>query len=140
MENIQEVIDFLNKAGVFYVGTVDNEGKPHVRPFSFVMEWEGKLTFITNNQKEIYRQLNANPYADICTFNADNIWVRISGRVKLFQNVEANKKSLEIMPSLKDLYSDENNPILAHFSYEEGEAAFWSFKSANKPFKIISLK
>lgn len=140
MNNINEVIDFLNKTGVFYVGTVDAEGKPHVRPFSFVMKWKGKLTFITNNQKEVYKQLSLNPYVDICTFNADNTWIRISGRVKLFQSVEANKKALEIMPSLKDLYSDENNPMLAHFSYEEGEAAFWSFESAIKPFKVIALK
>ncbi|MDR0762257.1 MAG: pyridoxamine 5'-phosphate oxidase family protein [Campylobacteraceae bacterium] len=139
MSNIQEVIDFLNKAGVFYIGTVDNEDRPHVRPFGFVMEWEGKLTFITNNQKEVYKQLSTNPYADICVFGADNIWIRISGRVKLFQSVEANKKAFEIMPSLKDLYGDENNPVLAHFSYEEGAAAFWSFESIKKPFKIISL-
>ncbi|MDR2081854.1 MAG: pyridoxamine 5'-phosphate oxidase family protein [Campylobacteraceae bacterium] len=140
MKNIQEIIDFLNKVGVFYVGTVDEEGKPHVRPFSFVMEWEGKLAFITNNQKEVYKQLNANPHADICAFSADNIWIRISGKVKLFQSVEANKKALEIMPGLKDLYGDEHNSTLVHFYYEDGEVAFWSFESANRPFKVIPLK
>ncbi|MDR2099632.1 MAG: pyridoxamine 5'-phosphate oxidase family protein [Campylobacteraceae bacterium] len=139
MSGIQEVIDFLNKAGVFYVGTVDGESKPHVRPFSFVMEWNGRLTFITNNQKEVYKQLSANPYVDICAFTSDSQWIRISGKIRLFQSIEANKKSLEIEPNLKNLYSDENNPILAHFSYESGEAAFWSFESGGKPFKIIAL-
>ncbi|MDR2790878.1 MAG: pyridoxamine 5'-phosphate oxidase family protein [Campylobacteraceae bacterium] len=138
MQNIGEVIRFLNTAGVFYVASVDENGKPHVRPFSFVMEWKGRLTFITNNQKEVYKQLDANPYADICAF-ADNKWIRISGKVKLFQSVEANKISLEIEPSLKNLYGNENNPILAHFSFEEGEAAFWSFESMNVPFKVIPL-
>lgn len=139
MQNIQEIIAFLAKSPSFYVGTVDAEGKPHVRPFSFVMEWEGKLTFITNNQKEVFKQISLNPYVDICTFSDEGKWIRISGKVKLFQSIEANKKSLEIMPNLKDLYGDEYNPTLAHFSYEQGEAAFWSFAD-NKPFKIISLK
>ncbi|MDR1614225.1 MAG: pyridoxamine 5'-phosphate oxidase family protein [Campylobacteraceae bacterium] len=136
---MQEIIDFLNKSVVFYVATVDEQNKPHVRPFGFAMEWEGKLTFITNNQKDVYKQLHANPNADICAFN-DNVWIRINGSVKLFQSVEANKKALEIMPSLKDLYGDEHNPTLVFFSYEEGAAAFWSFESANKPFKLIPLK
>lgn len=140
MQNISEVIDFLNKIGVFYVGTVDERNRPHVRPFGFVMEWESKLTFITNNQKDVYKQLHANPYADICAFNASGEWIRIGGKIKLFQSTAANKKALEIMPSLKDLYGDEQNPTLAFFSYEDGEAAFWSFESGAKPFKVITLK
>jgi uncharacterized pyridoxamine 5'-phosphate oxidase family protein len=139
VKNISEIIGFLNTAGVFFVGTVDESNKPHVRPFSFVMEWEGKLAFITNNQKEIYKQLSVNPYADICAFNSSDEWVRISGKVKLFQNIEANRKVFEIMPSLKEMYTSAENPILVCFSYEEGEAVFYSFESINKPFKTIKI-
>ncbi|MDR1460905.1 MAG: pyridoxamine 5'-phosphate oxidase family protein [Campylobacteraceae bacterium] len=136
---MQEIIDFLNAAGAFFVGTVDEKGKPRVRPFSFIMEWEGKLTFVTNNQKDVYKQLNANPYADICAFNSSDEWIRISGKVKFFQNVEANRKVFEIMPMLKEMYTSAENPILVCFSYEEGEAAFYAFRSGNQPFKTIKI-
>ncbi|MDR0408508.1 MAG: pyridoxamine 5'-phosphate oxidase family protein [Campylobacteraceae bacterium] len=139
MNYIQEVIDFLTKSPAFYVGTVDEEGKPRVRPFDFVMEWKGKLTFITNNQKSVHKQLRANPYVEICAFNPSGEWVRISGKVMLFQDTEANKKAFDIAPMLKEIYVSDTNPILTFFCYEEGKAIFYSFENTGKPFKTMQI-
>jgi uncharacterized pyridoxamine 5'-phosphate oxidase family protein len=139
MSKIQEIIDFLAKSPAFYVGTVDESGKPHVRPFSFVMEWEGKLTFVTNTTKDVYKQIKLNPNVDICSFAATGEWARIGGDVKLFQSVEANRKVFEVMPELKKMYTSAENPILACFSFEKAEAVFFSFESMDKPFKVIKL-
>ncbi|MDR1976659.1 MAG: pyridoxamine 5'-phosphate oxidase family protein [Campylobacteraceae bacterium] len=136
---MEEILEFLTKSPAFYVGTVDGEGKPRVRAFNFVMEWEGKLTFVTNITKKVYKQLENNPYVEICAFVPPIEWVRISGKVKLFQSIEANKKVFEVMPSLRDIYTDENNPILACFFLEEAQADFYSFEAGQEPYKSIQL-
>ena len=46
---MNEVFKFLQDCGIFFVSTVDGN-QPKVRPFSFVMEYEGKICFATSNQ------------------------------------------------------------------------------------------
>ena len=41
---MKEVLNFLNKVGVYYLATEEGD-QPRVRPLGFVMEWQGKLTF-----------------------------------------------------------------------------------------------
>ena len=48
---MKEVLDFLNKVGVYYLATEEGD-QPRVRPLGFVMEWQGKLTFCTGNKKK----------------------------------------------------------------------------------------
>lgn len=38
---MQQVLDFLNKAGVFFLATADGD-QPHVRPLGFVMDCGGQ--------------------------------------------------------------------------------------------------
>ena len=57
---MKEVLDFLNKVGVYYLATEEGD-QPRVRPLGFVMEWQGKLTFCTGNKKNMYKQMVNNP-------------------------------------------------------------------------------
>lgn len=137
---MEEILDFLNKCRTFYLGTVDEDGRPRVRPFGFVMEWDGKPAFCTATVKEVCRQLQANPYVEICAFMPDTmVWMRISGKTGFTNEIAAKRKALETMPALKDIYRSEKNPVLTCFFIEEGEAAFYSFTSMYKPFKVIKI-
>ena len=137
---MNEIIDFLTKSQTFYVSTVNENNLPEVRPFGFVMELDGKPAFSTGTFKKVYRQLQANPNIAICAYTADNMqWMRISGRVKFTDNLDAKRKILESMPFLKEMYKSEDNPLLACFLIEEGEAAFYSFTSMNEPTKVIKI-
>lgn len=127
---MKEILEFLGASPAFHVATVDENNRPQVRPFSFAMEWQGRLTFVTNTEKRVYRELAANPRVAISSFNAETgEWMRISGKVGFVKSVEAFRKVYEVMPSLKELYGDEYNPTLICFSIEEGEAATYSFAS-----------
>ena len=53
---MKEALQFLKDAGTFYLATVDGD-QPRVRPFGAVAEFEDKLYIITNNEKEVYKQL-----------------------------------------------------------------------------------
>jgi uncharacterized pyridoxamine 5'-phosphate oxidase family protein len=137
---MKQILDFLRAVPAFYVATADEAAQPRVRPFSLVYQWEGKLSFGTSDAKPIYRQLSQNPFVEICAFNPESgEWMRIAGRVRLFKSVEANRHILnDVMPSLKELYGDENNPSLVCFSLEEGEAKRYSFASLD-PLETIEL-
>ena len=137
---MKEILDFLTASPAFYVGTTDENNHPKVRPFSLVFEWNGKITFGTNETKKIHQQLRNNPFVEICSFNHHTgEWMRISGKVELFKNIDANRRIFEVMPALKDLYESENNPIIVCFSFIEGEASIYNFNSMNEPYKVIKL-
>ena len=137
---MNEIIDFLAKSQTFYVSTVNENNLPEVRPFGFVMEWNGKPAFSTGTFKKVYGQLQANPNIAICAYTAETMqWMRISGKVKFTEDIEAKRKILESMPFLKEMYKSEDNPALGCFYIEEGEACFYSFASMNEPTKVVKL-
>ncbi|MEL7657780.1 MAG: pyridoxamine 5'-phosphate oxidase family protein, partial [Bacillota bacterium] len=76
---MNEVLEFLNECGVFFLSTMEGD-QPRVRPFGFVMEHDGKLCYCTSNQKPVYAQLMANPKAEISGSTKDARWIRISGK------------------------------------------------------------
>lgn len=133
-EGLKEVLKFLTDNPTFYIATVDG-AKPRVRPFGFVMEFEGKLYFCTNNQKNVYKQLKENPYFEVCTASPDGKWIRLRGKA-VFNSTPATKaKALEVMPSLKKMYSADDS-IFEVFYIEEGEATFYSMGGEPKTVKV----
>jgi len=100
---MRQVLDFLNKAGVYYLATAA-DGQTHIRPIGFVMEHQGKLTFCTDNRKSMYRQMAANPQVAICCYDGTST-LRISGKAVFCTSEEAQQKALEVMPALKNMYS-----------------------------------
>ncbi|MBS4026182.1 MAG: pyridoxamine 5'-phosphate oxidase family protein [Clostridia bacterium] len=52
---MQEIIDFLEANPIGCLASVDDEGRPHVRPWQFMFAQDGKLWFWTDNTKCSYR-------------------------------------------------------------------------------------
>lgn len=121
---MQEVYDFLKKCGVYYLATVEGD-QPRVRPFGTVDIFEGKLYIQTGKSKEVSKQLQANPKAEICAF-ADGKWLRVYGKLIRDDRFEAKKHMLDNYPELKNLYSpeDDNTEVLY---FEDATAVFYSF-------------
>lgn len=121
---MQEVLDYLKSNAPFFVSTI-GEGKPRVRPFGFVMEFEGKLWFSTNNKKNVYKQLKANPYVEISTASRDGRWVRLQGKAVFDPELAARAKAraIEVSSVLAKMYSLDS-PIFEVFYLDEGEAIF----------------
>lgn len=100
-----KALDFLNKVGVYYLATTDESNQAHVRPLGFVMEYDGKLTFCTSNQKNMFKQLIFNPKVEICCIDQKFNTLRILGEAVFVTSKETQAKALEIMPSLSKMYS-----------------------------------
>jgi len=131
---MDEVLQFLNNNRVFYLATTDGD-TPRVRPFGFVMKYEGKLCFCTSNQKDVYRQLKANPKFEISAAAKTGEWLRLKGEAVFITSRESKKAALDTMPSLRRLYSEDDS-ICEIFYAGEAEATFYNMSG---PFRTIKL-
>ena len=109
---MKRVHDFLKKAEVYYLATVDND-QPRVRPFGTINEFEGKLYIQTGKVKPTSHQLAANPKAEICAF-IDGEWIRVECELVEDDRFEAKKSMLDAYPNLRGMYSenDGNTQVL----------------------------
>ena len=103
---MKRVLDFLKKAEVYYLATVEGD-QPRVRPFGTVNEFEGKLYIQTGKVKPTSKQLAANPKAEICAF-CDGAWIRVACELVEDDRFEARKSMLDAYPNLRHMY-DEND-------------------------------
>ena len=131
---MDEVLKFLKEYGPFYIATVDGD-RPKVRPFGFVMKYDGKLWFCTNNRKNVYKQLKENPYFELSATSPDNKWIRLSGKAVFATTPEIKAKALEESPRLSKMYSVDDT-IFELFYIEEGEATFSSMTGEARTIKI----
>ncbi len=132
---MSEVVKFLSDAGTFYVATVDGD-KPKVRPFGLAIEHDGKIYFVTGNKKEVYKQLQTNPYFEVSTTAKDGSWIRLKGKAVFENNIEVKKKAFDIIPALANLYNTPSDPVFEVFYIDEGEASIYSFTGAPKTIKV----
>ncbi|MBE6896125.1 MAG: NimC/NimA family protein [Ruminococcaceae bacterium] len=121
---MKRVYDFLKKAEVYYLATVEND-QPRVRPFGTVNEFEGKLYIQTGKVKPVCRQIAANPKAEICAFK-DGAWIRVACELVEDNRVEAKKSMLDAYPNLRGMY-DENDDNTQVFYMNNAVATFSAF-------------
>jgi len=131
---MQEVLKFLKENPVFYLATADGD-TPKVRPFGFIMEHEGKICFCTNNRKNVYKQLQANPKFEISTASKTGEWLRLKGKAVFITSRESKKAALDTMPSLGRMYSVDDS-IFEIFYADEAEATFCNLSGASRTLKL----
>ena len=103
---MKRVLDFLKKAEVYYLATVDDD-QPRVRPFGTINEFEGKLYIQTGKVKPTSKQLAANPKAEICAFS-DGAWIRVACELVEDGRFEAKKSMLDAYPNLRGMYNEND--------------------------------
>lgn len=124
MTNIEKVMDYLNKAGIFYVTTANGD-QPKCRPFSFKMEYDGKLYFGAGTFKDVYRQLQVNPNIEICASTGQG-FLRYYGSAVFNHDSQIEQAALEKMPMLKNIYNEQTGKRLGMFYLENATAEFRS--------------
>ena len=124
---MKEVLEFLQKAGTFYVATVDGD-QPRVRPFGAVCEFEGKLYLVTNNTKDVYKQMLANPKLEISGM-ADDKWIRLSAEAVRDDRREARKAMLDANEGMRSMYNEDDGKVEVLY-LKNATAAICSFTEA----------
>ena len=129
---MNEVIKFLKENSVQYFATVGKYNKSKVRPFQFMIEDGGKLWFCTNNEKDVYAQMQANPYVEVCVSTPKFEWIRLNGKAVFKNDMDVKEKVIEASPLVKSLYQSATNPIFEVFYLDEAKATIADF-SGNPP-------
>ncbi|HIZ27787.1 MAG TPA: pyridoxamine 5'-phosphate oxidase family protein [Candidatus Adamsella sp.] len=104
---MNKIVEFLNDTKIFYLATIDGD-KPRVRPFGAVMEKDGKIYFCTNNQKDVYRQMQKNPNIEISATKENGDWLRLSGKAVFDSSKDTKQTMLDECPVLKTMYSADD--------------------------------
>lgn len=124
---MKKVYDFIKKCGTYYLATVDGN-QPRVRPFGTILLFEDKLYIQTGKSKDVSKQIQANPKAEICCF-AEGTWLRVAGELVRDERKEVKKAMLDDYPELRGMYSeDDDNTEVLYF--KNATATFSSFTAA----------
>ena len=133
MNGIEKVCQFLEAAQTYYLATVEGD-QPRVRPFGTVLAYNGRLYIQTGKVKPVFRQLAANPKAEICAFR-EGAWLRLAGELINDDSREVKAAMLDKYPALKGMYSpDDDNTQVLYFS--NATATFSSFGGAPEVIKL----
>lgn len=120
MSKINEVVEYLTKSQIMYIGT-NNNGKPQVRPVGFVMEHNDEAHFTTAENSGIYTNLQTNPNIEVTAMHPELDYhrIRFSGVASFDVDSSAFDKYYELNPSMKDV------PNVTLYKVTDWEATFY---------------
>ncbi len=117
-----------------YLATVGRDGKAKCRPFMFCFEQNGKLWFCTNNTKDVYKDMQANPEVEVSVSSPEYAWIRLAGKA-VFENNMAVKEDCMNKSIVKGQYQTADNPIFEVFYLENPHGVIADF-SGNPPYEF----
>lgn len=132
---MQKVVEFLQKNPVQYLATVGRDGKAKCRPFMFCFEQDGKLWFCTNNTKDVYKDMLANPEVEVSVSSPEYAWIRLHGKA-VFEDNKSVKEGCMNNPIVKGQYQTADNPIFEVFYLENPHGLIADF-SGNPPYGSV---
>ena len=86
MTGNEKILQYLSAVPAWYLATSVND-QPHVRPFSFAAEQDGKIWFCTATTKDVWDELVANPKFEATAWWPGHGWLILRGRAGLEDKV-----------------------------------------------------
>ena len=123
MGKLDVVLDYLTHVSAWYLAT-SVDGQPHVRPFSFAAEQDGRIWFCTATTKDVYRELEANPRFEATSWWVGHGWLVLRGVADLEDraSAEMRRAGFEHLSGLGESYEGPDDPVLTFFSVAEPQA------------------
>ena len=130
---MNKIVEELKNTGTFYIATIEND-QPRVRPFSSITEFEGNVYLCTGNQKEVYKQIVANPKIELCGMTKNGEWIRVSGVAVIDDRIEAQEAMLKDPTGPSQLYTVGDGKFVV-FKLENIKCMKYNFYSAPQEIK-----
>ena len=123
MTGIQQVLEYLTAVPAWYLAT-SVDGQPHVRPFSFAEEQDGKIWFVTANTKDVWEELVKNPKFEATSGWPGHGWLILRGEAGMVDtaNPEMRKRGCDHLNWRGENYTGPDDPRLVFFSVENPQA------------------
>jgi uncharacterized pyridoxamine 5'-phosphate oxidase family protein len=121
-----------------YAATTGLDGNAQIRPIEFKFEEDGVLYFDTVTFYTSYKELQANPYIQLCVCDQETMtYVRLGGKVNFTDNPEIIDRCFENSPVLTSQFGDNREVVIGYYLTEVW-AEFSSF-SEELPSRSYSL-
>ena len=133
MEDVKKVYDFLEKAGTFYLATVEGD-QPRVRPYGALLYFEDKIYIMAFGKTNATRQIAANQKAEICAFKGQTL--RIECELVEDNRPEVGKALVDKMPLLKNLGLGENGENGVMYSLKNATSYFFKMMELVETIKF----
>ena len=135
----EEIFEFAANNPVFSLATIEGN-QPHVRYMMLYRADEGGFIFVTGRDKDVNRQLQANPTVEMCFYDIEkNEQVRIAGKVEFLDDLELKKQILEFFTFLKPLVEKLGYEIMVCCRVKNGKAITWKMETNLEPKQYIQL-
>jgi uncharacterized pyridoxamine 5'-phosphate oxidase family protein len=143
--NKTEILNILNANPVFYLATCEG-AQPRVRGMLMYKADERGIIFHTSSLKDLYKQIKANPAAELCFSEPKTgAQVRVSGVLEESNDAALKEEILqspsrEFLRKMKDAQGTDNfDKTYAVFILKNAKAVVWDYESNFKPKTEISL-
>ena len=119
--SLQDVANYLDNIGIQFLATIGLDGKTKVRPMQYMILDDVKLWFCTNSEKDVYKELQANPALELCGCELEENeiqppWIRFSAEAVFEERQDIRDAIIEKSSIVNALYSKmRENPIFKVF-------------------------
>ena len=122
------IVDYLTSVPAWYLATAEVAAggavQPHVRPFSFAMEQDGRIQFCTATTKDVYREMAANPQVELTAWKPGSGWIIMRGNATFpaQQSKQVRHDARVHLESLGESYEGDDDPQLVLFTLDNPQA------------------
>ncbi|HUU20360.1 MAG TPA: pyridoxamine 5'-phosphate oxidase family protein [Sedimentisphaerales bacterium] len=135
----EKILEFVTKNPVFSLATIDGN-QPRVRTIMLYKADENGIIFCTGRDKAVHKQLQANPAAELCFYNAEQgLQVRIEGTVEMLDDLELKKKIVEAFSFLKPWVESQGYEVMICYRLNNARAVTWTMETNFDPKQYIRL-
>jgi len=135
----KEVLEFATKNPVCSLATIEGN-KPRVRIIMLYEADKNGIIFCTGRQKALNAQLEANPAAEMCFYNAEEgRMVRIEGKAEMLDDLKLKKKVVEKFTFLKPLVESHGYEVMVCYRLDKAKATTWTMETNFEPKQYIRL-
>ena len=135
----EEILEFATKNPVFSLATIDGN-QPRVRSMMLYKADENGIIFCTGRDKDVNKQLSANPAVEFCFYNAEQgRQVRIEGTVEMLDDLELKKQVVEAFSFLKPWVEIQGYEVMICYRLKNARATTWTMETNFEPKQYIQL-
>ena len=123
----KEILEFITKNPIAYMATAEGN-KPYVRAMGTHKADENGIIFCMQANKDVYKQLTANPETQLCYFSG-GVTVRVSGQMMPVEDMALKEELVEARPFMKPQVEQEGWDFVKVFNIKNGKATVWDMKT-----------
>ena len=118
---LRDLANYLDNIGIQFLATIGLDGKPKVRPMQYMVLEDEKLWFCTNSKKEVFAELQAKPFVELCgcKLERDEMqtpWIRFSAEAVFEERQDIRDAIIDKSAIVNALYKTmRDNPIFKVF-------------------------